>query len=388
MDIDKIDILTLSDKELIKINARLPKPKQHVVGDIIALPVTIAAGFQIELLRPSDFRRWMRKPNPVSITVDGWKKVSWGNVRPASTDSTDDFLENGGDYLVIGDGCLHGKVANHIDCWYSTQFFTLTEDKMLDVPISARQGWCCTMSVPRHNRTRICDRLVAKHLDKFRGNEWLCYDGAEERHRPLFEHMFRTKEKQEFIVIESSPTMHTDTSWDKVKITDPVKIKYTFHFPDHKAEEDVSGNIVGQKAKNSQNVMYGALFGPWHQKSLVELVPEATMDYFDPTEKTIKPLRAGMPFIVVGSHRFMRTLRRMGFRTFAPFIDESYDEEPDEKKRGDMALDAMFKFLDAPGDLQEIEKICKHNQDVLRKINRHDHVRRIGKKIRRLFTVE
>jgi len=46
----------------------------------------------------------------------------------------------------------------------------------------------------------------------------------------------------------------------------------------------------------------------------------------------------------------------------------------------------MFKFLDAPGDLQEIEKICKHNQDVLRKINRHDHVRRIAKKLRPLIS--
>ena len=391
MKLDKIDLLQLSDKELIRINARLPKPKQKILGDIVALPVTIALGCQIELITTRDLRRWLRKPNPISILIDDSKKVSWGNIRPASSDSTDDFLENGGDYLVIGDACLHRQVPNHVDCYYSTQFFTIDENNLLNIPIQQRSGWCCTMSVPRNNRTRICDRLVSRYLDKFKGNEWLCYDGADDRHEPLFKHMFRTKDKQKFILIESSPTLEHDTDWNNVKFSEPVNIDFTFHKnvsvdKDTDSHAYVSGNLVGDKAKNKKGVMYGALLGPWHQQSLIELVPEATMDYFDPTEKTVKPIRAGMPFIIVGSHRCMYRLRKMGFRTFSPFIDESYDKEPNEQKRCDMALDAMFKFLDAPGDLQEIEKICKHNQDVLRKINRHDHVRRIAKKLRPLIS--
>jgi len=125
MKLDKIDLLQLSDKELIKINASLPKTKSHILGDVVALPVTIALGYQIELIKPNDFRRFLKKPNPISILVDGWKKISWGNIRPASSDSTDDFLSNGGDYYVIGDGCLHGQIPNHLDCWYSPHFFAI-----------------------------------------------------------------------------------------------------------------------------------------------------------------------------------------------------------------------------------------------------------------------
>ena len=43
------------------------------------------------------------------------------------------------------------------------------------------------------------------------------------------------------------------------------------------------------------------------------------------TEKTIKNLYIGKPFIVMGAAGVLHKLHNFGFKTFSPWIDESYD---------------------------------------------------------------
>lgn len=51
------------------------------------------------------------------------------------------------------------------------------------------------------------------------------------------------------------------------------------------------------------------------------------------TEKTFKPIRAEHPFIIVATPYFLEHLRAMGYKTFSPFIDETYDtiENPEQR---------------------------------------------------------
>jgi hypothetical protein len=60
----------------------------------------------------------------------------------------------------------------------------------------------------------------------------------------------------------------------------------------------------------------------------VELVAETFTigDTFFPTEKTVRPLMAGKPFIVYGPRHFLKNLRNLGFKTYSTCWDESYDE--------------------------------------------------------------
>jgi hypothetical protein len=51
------------------------------------------------------------------------------------------------------------------------------------------------------------------------------------------------------------------------------------------------------------------------------------------TEKTIKPIHMMHPFIIVGPYKTLEVLRDFGFKTFHPYIDESYDKEIDPEKR-------------------------------------------------------
>ncbi len=46
------------------------------------------------------------------------------------------------------------------------------------------------------------------------------------------------------------------------------------------------------------------------------------------TEKTWKPILTFKPFIIVGNPGILRKLREWGFKTFEPYIDESYDSVP------------------------------------------------------------
>ena len=66
------------------------------------------------------------------------------------------------------------------------------------------------------------------------------------------------------------------------------------------------------------------------------------------TEKTIKPMQNGVPFIVLGSAGTLATLRSLGFRTFAPVINESYDDVFDGKERLQRALAEVERLTALP----------------------------------------
>jgi hypothetical protein len=51
------------------------------------------------------------------------------------------------------------------------------------------------------------------------------------------------------------------------------------------------------------------------------------------TEKVFKPLANFQPFVFLAFPGALGVLKDLGFRTFSPFIDESYDNEPDSARR-------------------------------------------------------
>jgi len=63
-----------------------------------------------------------------------------------------------------------------------------------------------------------------------------------------------------------------------------------------------------------------------------ETLPTVYEDIFI-SEKTTKPLCQGCPFIIYGSPYLLKQLRNMGFQTFHPYINETYDIIIDDSKR-------------------------------------------------------
>ena len=86
----------------------------------------------------------------------------------------------------------------------------------------------------------------------------------------------------------------------------------------------------------SEKTSFGATnnMKQWYSDTYVNLVTET---FFGRnvflSEKVFKPLSNLQPFIVLGDYATLAELKRLGFKTFEPFIDESYDLELDPKVR-------------------------------------------------------
>jgi hypothetical protein len=80
---------------------------------------------------------------------------------------------------------------------------------------------------------------------------------------------------------------------------------------------------------------YKDLQSPQQQMSAIDIITETMFDYPHPcvTEKILKPLLSKRMFIVVGAPNLLEWLHHKGFKTFTPFIDESYDSIVDPVER-------------------------------------------------------
>jgi hypothetical protein len=84
------------------------------------------------------------------------------------------------------------------------------------------------------------------------------------------------------------------------------------------------------------------------------------------TEKTFKAIALEMPFVLVAPAHSLRYLRSYGFRTFAPYIDESYDaiEDPVERieRVTHILLEIQARSAAAKNSLwQALLPIVEHN---------------------------
>jgi hypothetical protein len=74
------------------------------------------------------------------------------------------------------------------------------------------------------------------------------------------------------------------------------------------------------------------------------------------TEKVLKPIFSFHPFFVLGSRGSLRMVRELGFETFGDMFDESYDEEPDVRRRFDAVLTQVVRWCEAPeSELRRME---------------------------------
>jgi hypothetical protein len=102
----------------------------------------------------------------------------------------------------------------------------------------------------------------------------------------------------------------------------------------------------------------------WYNKIFVDVVCEKmiTGQTFFPTEKTARALVTRTPFLIMGPCNYIQNLKKLGFRSFDKFWDESYDF-----LSGVQRLKSICKIID---DLAELKKneMCRlyaHMNNVL-----------------------
>jgi hypothetical protein len=126
---------------------------------------------------------------------------------------------------------------------------------------------------------------------------------------------------------------------------------------------------------------------PWpYEKTFFSLVSESQVveDTLFLSEKIWKAIANRHPFVLVGSYKTLDYLHKEGFKTFHPFIDESYDKEKHPYKRIMKVIEEVKKLcsmnqLEINEFLSNIDDIIEYNYDKL--INDHYHIDRTFKEL-------
>lgn len=86
------------------------------------------------------------------------------------------------------------------------------------------------------------------------------------------------------------------------------------------------------------------------------------------TEKTLRPIACGHPFILAAGPGSLEYVRSYGFKTFSPWINEDYDSETNSVQRLQAIVREMKRLAALRSDEfdkinQELRKISKFNQE-------------------------
>jgi hypothetical protein len=140
----------------------------------------------------------------------------------------------------------------------------------------------------------------------------------------------------------------------------------------NKDKVELDTQTIENKWKNYHEVTPTTYFtDKWdlYQETFLSVVSETYYDVENifMTEKIMKPLYNLHPFIVTTSPFFLKKLKELGFKTFSPFIDESYDNETDHTKRMELIFDELDRFRNKSLDelkswWKDILPILEHNQ--------------------------
>lgn len=160
------------------------------------------------------------------------------------------------------------------------------------------------------------------------------------------------------------PRLETYTSND-IPSLDPIGFDTCY---------DRNGDIFTMRTLTHERSIFYSHLIPWkiYQNSTLSFdsETETECDYVFFTEKTAKPLLAQRLFIISSGPRALESLRQHGFRTFSPWIDESYDQIENKKLRQNAALQSFLKFANQSDDerskiLSEVQPILEHNKNVI-----------------------
>ena len=88
------------------------------------------------------------------------------------------------------------------------------------------------------------------------------------------------------------------------------------------------------------------------------------------TEKTYRPIILKHPFVLASRPNSLAALRNLGYKTFHPFIDESYDEVLNDTVRMQLIMaeiERLCNFTDAQWIKwqENIKPIVEHNHTLL-----------------------
>lgn len=104
-----------------------------------------------------------------------------------------------------------------------------------------------------------------------------------------------------------------------------------------------------------------------HYHSYVNIISEVENSI---TENTFNAVASNQIFFVLGAQHSLELLKSLGYKTFSPVIDESYDNLELEQERLFAVTREAIRFLNRPeeqisNDYKKVIPIIEHNRDLL-----------------------
>lgn len=138
---------------------------------------------------------------------------------------------------------------------------------------------------------------------------------------------------------------------------------------------------INNARKNPVDISEGDYY--YHEESYFSLITETTyyqksnnislLSYLDCqffSEKTYRAIHLKHPFVLVSFPGALDKLKELGYQTFHPYINESYDREYDDEKRLDIIVDEVDRLCNLTNEeyiewQQNIKNILDHNYNIL-----------------------
>jgi hypothetical protein len=110
-------------------------------------------------------------------------------------------------------------------------------------------------------------------------------------------------------------------------------------------------------------------YGPDYATSGIEVVLETLFDdtRWHLTEKSLRPIACGQPFLLMAAPGSLQYLRQYGFETFEGLLDESYDTVQNPRQRLQAVIKEMSRISALPSQkkiqlLQDLDQIAEKNK--------------------------
>jgi hypothetical protein len=261
-------------------------------------------------------------------------------------------------------------------------------DKMAD-----RNGWHRRIKIlcghnfesVVHNFMRGIENEIGNYEVKLKDKKFVCFNKVHRMHRvKLLAEMLKTGLISDgyYSFQGASPDwMNAYINWTP---SDPAEKEFFKIVEDNKDIFPIKLNITPER-DNPVDLIPDDL--QYHQNSYFSIITETIfykfksplnqvcMLTYDDTlfvsEKTYKAIGFKHPFIVLGWPGTIKLLRDRGFKTFHPWINESYDEEDDDATRMQMVFAEIKRLCElTPEQWIEwqtaLKDIVEHNYELLR----------------------
>ena len=110
---------------------------------------------------------------------------------------------------------------------------------------------------------------------------------------------------------------------------------------------------------------------PMYNNYNLDIVSESESNIDDKiffTEKTLRPLYFGLPFLLMGNKGMLKGLREMGYATYDNIFDESYDTEKNWESRLSIIVSEVKRFCEM-SDKDFLNEIKKTTDNVLHNVD-------------------